>query len=148
MTEIYFSQSWRPGNPRLRCQQIQCLLRALFLGGPFHCNSTGQEEGSSLGLQWALIPLTPVFLPGEPQGRGAWWAAVYGVAQSRTRLKRVSSSSSSNPTQEGSDLMAELTPKAPMAYIIILGGQDFNILIWGDTNIQSIEFAIPMYLLR
>ena len=27
---------------------------------------------------------TPVFLPGESQGRGAWWAAVYGVAQSRT----------------------------------------------------------------
>ena len=26
-------------------------------------------------------------------GGGAWWAAVYGVAQSRTRLKRLSSSS-------------------------------------------------------
>ena len=25
---------------------------------------------------------------------GAWWAAVYGVAQSRTRLQRLSSSSS------------------------------------------------------
>ena len=36
---------------------------------------------------------TPVFLPGESQGRGAWWAAVYGVAQSRTWLKRLSSSS-------------------------------------------------------
>ena len=36
---------------------------------------------------------TPVFLPGESQGRGAWWAAVYGVAQSRTGLKRLSSSS-------------------------------------------------------
>ena len=39
---------------------------------------------------------TPVFLPGESQGRGAWWVAVYGVAQSRTRLKRLSSSSSSH----------------------------------------------------
>ena len=38
---------------------------------------------------------TPVFLPGESQGRGAWWAAVYGVSQSRTRLKQLSSSSSS-----------------------------------------------------
>ena len=36
---------------------------------------------------------TPVFLPGESQGRGAWWAAVYGVSQSRTRLKRLSSNS-------------------------------------------------------
>ena len=32
-------------------------------------------------------------LAGESQGRGAWWAAVYGVRQSRTRLKRLSSSS-------------------------------------------------------
>ena len=37
---------------------------------------------------------TPVFLPGESQEGGAGWAAVYGVAQSRTRLKRLSSSSS------------------------------------------------------
>ena len=36
---------------------------------------------------------TPMFLPRESQGRGAWWAAVYGVAQSRTQLKQLSSSS-------------------------------------------------------
>ena len=36
---------------------------------------------------------TPVFLPGESQGRGSLWAAVCGVAQSRTRLRRLSSSS-------------------------------------------------------
>ena len=36
---------------------------------------------------------TPVFLPWESQGRGAWWAAIYGVPQSWTRLKRLSSSS-------------------------------------------------------
>ena len=30
----------------------------------------------------------------NPGDRGAWWAAVHGVAQSRTRLKRLSSSSS------------------------------------------------------
>ena len=38
---------------------------------------------------------TPVFLPGESQGWGAWWAAICGVAQSWTRLKRLSSSRSS-----------------------------------------------------
>ena len=40
---------------------------------------------------------TLVFLPGESQGEGgdgAWWAAVYGVTQSPTQLKRLSSSSS------------------------------------------------------
>ena len=31
----------------------------------------------------------------NPRDGGAWWAAVYGVAQSRTRLKWLSSSSSS-----------------------------------------------------
>ena len=36
---------------------------------------------------------TPVLLPGESQGQGAWWAAIYGVAQSQIRLKRPSSSS-------------------------------------------------------
>ena len=38
---------------------------------------------------------TPVFLPGESQGWGAWWAAVCEVTQSRTWLKRLSSSSNS-----------------------------------------------------
>ena len=37
---------------------------------------------------------TPVFLPGESQGWGTRRAATYGVAQSRTRLKWLSSSSS------------------------------------------------------
>ena len=35
---------------------------------------------------------TPVFLPGESQGRGSLVGFVYGVTQSRTRLKRLSSS--------------------------------------------------------
>ena len=38
---------------------------------------------------------TPVFLPGEAQGRRSLLGAVYGVTQSRTRLTRLSSSSSS-----------------------------------------------------
>ena len=36
---------------------------------------------------------TPVFLPEESRDGGAWWAATSGVAQSRTRLKWLSSSS-------------------------------------------------------
>ena len=38
--------------------------------------------------------------------RGAWWAAVYGVAQSRTRLKRLSSSSSSSSSIQKTKIMA------------------------------------------
>ena len=36
----------------------------------------------------------------NPRDR-AWWAAVYGVAQSQTQLKRLSSSSSSKITADG-----------------------------------------------
>ena len=36
----------------------------------------------------------------NPRDRGAWWAAVYRVAQSRTRLRRLSSSSSSISGQQ------------------------------------------------
>ena len=36
------------------------------------------------GRKWQA---TPVFFPGESQGQGAWWAAVYGVTQSQTRLE-------------------------------------------------------------
>ena len=35
----------------------------------------------------------------NPRDGGAWWAAVYGVAQSRTRLKQLSSSSSSSSSE-------------------------------------------------
>ena len=35
-----------------------------------------------------------MFLLENPRDGGAWWAAIYGVAQSRTRLKPLSSSSS------------------------------------------------------
>ena len=44
-------------------------------------------EGNGNPLQYSCLE--------NPRDRGAWWAFVYGVAQSRTRLKRLSSSSSS-----------------------------------------------------
>ena len=56
---------------------------------------------------------TPVFLPGESQGRGAWWAAVYGVEQSRTRLKRLSSSIHSQPEKAMATHSSTLALKIP-----------------------------------
>ena len=44
-------------------------------------------EGNGNPLQYSCL--------GNPRDRGAWWAGVYGVAQSQTRLKQRSSSSSS-----------------------------------------------------
>ena len=39
----------------------------------------------------------------KPRDGGAWWAALYGVEQSQTRLKRVSSSSSSSRWLRGKE---------------------------------------------
>ena len=36
-------------------------------------------------LEWKWQP-NPVFLPGNPMNRGAWWATVHVVAKSQTRL--------------------------------------------------------------
>ena len=46
----------------------------------------GSFQGPSNPLQCSCLE--------NPMDRGAWWAAVYAVAQSQTRLKRLSSSSS------------------------------------------------------
>ena len=58
-----------------------------------------------------------MFLPGESQGRGAWWAAVYGVAQSRTQLKRLSSSSSSSSITEVLSVDRQVTVKHTRHYL-------------------------------
>ena len=53
---------------------------------PFHFSLSCIGEGNGNPLQCSCLE--------NPRDREAWWAAVYGVAQSRTRLKRLSSSSS------------------------------------------------------
>ena len=53
-------------------------------------------------------------------GRGPWWTAVYGVTQSRTRLKRLSSSSSIPTT---------VTLTTPIHFIDILGILSIIIII-------------------
>ena len=52
----------------------------------FHFSLSCIGEGNGNPLQYSCLE--------NPRDRGAWWAAVYGVAQSWTRLKRLSSSSS------------------------------------------------------
>ena len=53
----------------------------------FHFSLSCIGEGNGNPLQCSCLE--------NPRDGGAWWAVVYGVAQSRTQLKRLSSSSSS-----------------------------------------------------
>ena len=54
----------------------------------FHFSLSCIREGNGNSLQCSCLE--------NPRDGGAWWAAIYGVAQSRTRLKWFSSSSSSS----------------------------------------------------
>ena len=56
----------------------------------FHFSLSCVGEGNGNPLQCSCLE--------NPRDGGAWWAAVYGVSQSRTRPKRLSSSSSSVET--------------------------------------------------
>ena len=44
----------------------------------------------------------------NPRDGGAWWAAIYGVAQSQTQLKQLSSSSSSSEWLRASQVALEI----------------------------------------
>ena len=53
----------------------------------FHFSLSCTGEGNGNPLQCSCLE--------NPRDGGAWWAAIYGIAQSQTQLKRLSSSSSS-----------------------------------------------------
>jgi len=62
-----------------------CIFILSFLGEySILWDLIGEENGNP--LQYSGLE--------NPMDRGVWWAAVHGVAQSRTRLKQLSSSSS------------------------------------------------------
>ena len=63
------------------CEELDMTEQLPF---QFSLSCIGESDGNS--LQRSCLE--------NPRDGGAWWAAVYGVTQSRTRLKRLSSSSS------------------------------------------------------
>ena len=74
--------------------------RSLVGCSPWGCEDSGMTERLSFDFSLSCIgegngnSLQCSCLE-NPRDGGAWWAAVYGVAQSRTRLKRLSSSEKS-----------------------------------------------------
>ena len=68
----------------------------------FHFPLSCIGEGNGNPLQCSCLE--------NPRDGGAWWAAIYGVTQSRTWLKRLSSSSSSEPVKLLSHVRLFATP--------------------------------------
>ena len=72
---------------------------------PFHFSLSCIGERNGNPLQCSCLE--------NPRDRGTWWASVYGVAQSWTQLKRLSSSSSNMYRHIKAFLMAQKVKKLP-----------------------------------
>ena len=81
---------WDVRLPRTTVQLLPCSALRGVVHPSWEVNeapwSCAAGEGNGSPLQCSCLE--------NPRDGGAWWAAVYGVAQSLTRLKRLSSSSS------------------------------------------------------
>ena len=102
LSSSFFWSEWRQWHP------TPVLLpgkshgwRSLVGCSPWGCEESDTTERLSFHFSLSCIgkgngsPLQSSCLE-NPRDGGAWWAAVYGVAESWTRLKRLSSSSSSS----------------------------------------------------
>ena len=82
----------------------------------FHFSLSCSGGGNGNPLQYSCVE--------NPRDGGAWWAAVCGVAQSQTRLKRLSSSSSSSsplwPPVPGKGIKAALCYFTPNSLCVFL----------------------------
>ena len=96
----------------------------------FHFSLSCIGEGNGNPLQCSCLE--------SPRDRGAWWAAVYGVAQSRTRLKRLSSS------RHSKRLIESLVPLFLCPWLLYL--PSFLILPESQHILISL-FATPKYML-
>ena len=76
------------------------------------------REGNGNPLQCSCLE--------NPRDGGAWWAAVHGVAQSRTRRKRLSSSSSSNFRIRNSNVRPKMYTQMLTAVLSVISKDGSN----------------------
>ena len=84
----------------------------------FHFSLSCIGEGNGNPLQCSCLE--------NPRDWGAWWAAVYGVTQSRTWLKRLSSSSSSRSKLWTFDLIIESNWQLTKAVAVVCVGRGWE----------------------
>ena len=121
---LYLSTLWTPNEPLWRRQWHPT---PVLLPGKSHgwrslvgCRPWGHKESDMTEWLHSHFSLSCI---GEgngnplqcsclenPRDGGAWWAAVYGVTQSQTRLKWLSGSSSNEPLRIESSITFLVTP--------------------------------------
>ena len=81
----------------------------------------------------------------NPRDGGAWWTAVYGVAQSRTRLKQLSNSSSSKETSQCLKFQIQ-----PFLYVLFHGPNVAAYLVSpcnSPINVMMLPFGVAILFL-
>ena len=96
----------------------------------FHFPLSYVGEGNGTPLQCSCLE--------NPRDRGAWWAAVYGVAQSRTWLKQLSSGSSR--------LVITFLPRSKLLLISWLQSPSAMILEPQKIKSDTVSPCFPIYL--
>ena len=94
---------------------------------PFHFSLSCNGEGNGNPLQYSCLE--------NPRDKGAWWAAVYGVTQSRTRLKWLSSSSEPRHLTYVICLILPTTLRRRNCYLHVI--QQMRKWAWGDIKIEG-----------
>ena len=93
--------TWEPG----RLQSMGSLESDMIEQLHFHFSLSCTGEGNGNPLQCSCLE--------NPRDGGTWWAAIYGVAQSQTRLKWFSSLAA--PILQADSLLSE-PPGKPLVY--------------------------------
>ena len=105
---------------------------------PFHFSLLCIGEGNGNSLQCSCLE--------HPRDGGAWWAAIYGVEQSRTRLKWLSSSSSKCYLCTKAFLVAQLVKNLPEMHETWVGSLDLEDPLEKDmaTHSSTPAWKIPL----
>ena len=93
----------------------------------FHFSLSCTGEGNGNPLQCSCLE--------NPRDGGAWWAAISGVAQSRTRLKRLSSSSKNSQFGDGDGHIIEYLSNNGIRILI-----DMNEILSWSQKIQRLNY--------
>ena len=130
---------------------VRCYLIVVLI-----CNSMIITDVGHLFCCWLVTTLwrrkwqsTPVFLPGESQGWGSLVAAVYGVTQSQTRLKWLSSSNSSFYVVSDSVTPWTIAHQVPlwMGFPGKNNGVGFHFLLQGIVPTLGLSSSFPFKVL-
>ena len=106
---------------------------------PFSLSCIGEGNGNP--LQYFCLE--------NPRDGGAWWAAVYGVAQSQTWLKRLSSRSSSSSRAYSRDsVLAPYKLHSFLAFIAFSLHARYLVSLWGIPVLESAFVCLCVYQIQ